>query len=165
MTGRDISEQTLALSAWRCTSSPHEAAPGFAIGELVGLLNDGLTAVLAFDLEGQPTTTLASTMADLRGEHIGRRVAALFEGGDPAKAVVIGVMRDAATHVKAAGERVEVSADGEQFVLRARSRLVLRCGDASITLTRDGKIVVQGECVVHRARGAVRIKGAVVEIN
>lgn len=44
-------------------------------------------------------------------------------------------------------------------------RVVLQCGEASITLRRNGKIVIQGATVETRARGAHRIKAGSVDIN
>ena len=41
----------------------------------------------------------------------------------------------------------------------------MRCGEASITLTRAGKVLIRGAYVLSRSSGANRIKGAAVEIN
>jgi hypothetical protein len=56
-------------------------------------------------------------------------------------------------------------ADGERLVLSAEREIELRCGDASIVLTRAGKVLIRGNYVVSRSRGANRIKGAYVDIN
>jgi len=42
---------------------------------------------------------------------------------------------------------------------------VLRCGDASITLTRAGKVVIQGNYILSRSSGYNKIKGAAIDIN
>jgi hypothetical protein len=60
---------------------------------------------------------------------------------------------------------VEVNSDGEQFVIRAKARLVLRCGKASITLTRAGKVLIKGAYVSSRASGVNRVKGGSVQLN
>jgi hypothetical protein len=41
----------------------------------------------------------------------------------------------------------------------------LRCGESSIVLTRAGKVLIKGNYVLSRSRGANRIKGAYVDIN
>jgi len=66
-----------------------------------------------------------------------------------------------------AAESVEVEAvaDGERVLLQAERELVLRCGKASITLTRAGKILIRGAYVSSHADGAQRIRGGTVEIN
>ena len=43
--------------------------------------------------------------------------------------------------------------------------IVLRCGEASITLTRAGKVLIRGTYILTRSSGANRVKGAAVEIN
>jgi uncharacterized protein (DUF2345 family) len=55
--------------------------------------------------------------------------------------------------------------DGESVVIEAREQVVLRCGRASITLTKAGKILIQGEYVSSRSAGVNRIKGGSVQIN
>jgi len=50
-------------------------------------------------------------------------------------------------------------------VLEAEQEVVLRCGDASITLRRDGKVVLRGAYVETRAKGLNRIRGGSVKIN
>jgi uncharacterized protein (DUF2345 family) len=58
-----------------------------------------------------------------------------------------------------------VDADDERLVVTAKRQLVLRCGEASITLTRDGKVLVRGRYVSNRSTGVMRIKGGSVQIN
>jgi hypothetical protein len=60
---------------------------------------------------------------------------------------------------------VEVDADGARLVVTAKEQLVLRCGKASITLTKAGKVLVQGTYVSNRSSGVMRIKGGSVQIN
>ena len=40
-----------------------------------------------------------------------------------------------------------------------------RCGDASITLTRAGKVIIKGNYILSRSSGYNKIKGAAVDIN
>jgi hypothetical protein len=60
---------------------------------------------------------------------------------------------------------IEVQRDGEQLTLTAQREIVLRCGNASITLTRAGKILIQGTYLLSRSSGVNRIKGGSVQIN
>ena len=64
----------------------------------------------------------------------------------------------------AAGE-AEAAADGRRVEINAEQEIVLRCGEASITLTRAGKILIRGEYVLSRSTGVNRIQGGAVEIN
>ena len=49
--------------------------------------------------------------------------------------------------------------------LCADKRISLTCGEASITLTAEGAILIRGAKVVSRSKGLNRIKGASVLIN
>jgi hypothetical protein len=59
----------------------------------------------------------------------------------------------------------ELEIDREKIELRAARQVVLRCGSASITLRRDGKIVLRGTDILSRSTGLNRIKGGAVQIN
>ena len=85
----------------------------------------------------------------------------LFEGGDPHKPVVMGLMHTPS----APAPKPTVEGDGERLVFEAEKEIVLRCGDASITLTRAGKILIKGAYVLSRSSGVNRIQGGAVEIN
>jgi hypothetical protein len=53
----------------------------------------------------------------------------------------------------------------DELVIEARSQLTLRCGDGSITLRGDGKVLIKGKDLVSHARRTNRIKGGAVAIN
>jgi hypothetical protein len=55
--------------------------------------------------------------------------------------------------------------DGKRVELRGEDEIVLRCGEASITLRRNGRIVVRGTHVESSSKGINRIKGGAVQIN
>jgi hypothetical protein len=60
---------------------------------------------------------------------------------------------------------LEVSADGRRLTVTAYSELHLQCGESSITLRRNGKIVIQGQYILSRAKVCNRIKGGSVQLN
>jgi hypothetical protein len=60
---------------------------------------------------------------------------------------------------------IHIQADGRRVAIEAFDELELRCGKASITLRRNGKIVIYGTQVETRSRGLNRIKGGSVKIN
>jgi hypothetical protein len=108
----------------------------------------------------------ARSIVDLQGSQIGKHVLLLFESNENADPIVIGVLREG--NDWPAGEapaQVEVQADGDRMIVSARKRLVLRCGRASITLTEEGKVLIQGTYLSSRSSGVHRIKGGVVHIN
>ena len=52
-----------------------------------------------------------------------------------------------------------------ELVIEAKKNLTLKCGDGSITLRKDGKILIKGKDLVSQARRTNRIKGGSVAIN
>jgi hypothetical protein len=60
---------------------------------------------------------------------------------------------------------LETKVDGRRVVLEAADEIELRCGEASITLRRNGRVVIRGAYVETRSRGVNRIKGGTVQIN
>lgn len=145
------------------------AAPEVSVGDLVALADDGFTALVRF--AGQPGTAAvrARTVLDLHGAHIGQQVVLAFEGGDVSRPIVMGVLRRPGDRPLQAPEdaagQVQVEADGQRLLVNARQELVLQCGKASITLTRAGKVLIQGSYVSSRSTGVNRIKGGSVQLN
>jgi len=138
-----------------------ERIDGVILGQLVAL-GEGGEAVVTF--AGAPAGGFqARTMAELGVGDVGREVALLFEGGNPRRPVVMGRMH--APGVAARQPAPEASADGERIEFSAEKEIVLRCGKASITLTRAGKIILRGAYLLARSSGVNRIQGGSVQIN
>ena len=146
--------------------APHARIDGALVGTLVAFKDDGTVPLVTF--AGQPGSAalVARATLDLHGAHIGRDVVLLFEDGDACRPIVIGCLHDARAEVlpEQPGQ-VEVDVDGQRLVVTAREQLVLRCGKASITLTRAGKVLVHGTYVSNRSSGVLRLKGGSVQIN
>jgi hypothetical protein len=155
------------------TASPN-AAPAVRLGRVVDV-RDGAPLV---DFPGNaagplPARSLVALDPDALRDaaRSGREVALLFDGGDPGRPIIVGVVQSATPALDAVlegtvSEVPEVATvDGRQVVLEGRDEVVLRCGPASITLRRDGRIVLRGAYVETHASGTNRIKGAFVKIN
>ena len=67
--------------------------------------------------------------------------------------------------VSTIAKRLDHEKRPETIKLEAGREIVLECGEASITLQADGRIVVRGGHVESHAEGTNRIKGAQVRIN
>jgi hypothetical protein len=95
----------------------------------------------------------------------------LFEEGDPGRPIVVGLLRDEVPGAMPAAPAaktlppMEVEADGKRVEVEAADELVLRCGQASIVLRRNGRVVIRGTYVETRSKGVNRIKGGSVLIN
>lgn len=139
---------------------------GVVIGELLAMADGGTVPLVRYP--GQPGSTAlrARTAVDLHGAHIGAPLVLMFEQGEALRPVVLGVLRErTGWPLPDAPAQVEVDADGQRMVLSAREQLVLRCGKASITLTKAGKVLVEGTYVLSRSSGVNRIKGGSVQLN
>jgi hypothetical protein len=131
-----------------------------------------------FDLEDQPLVVgvpnlpheivAARTTVPLLRSQIGSTVVLVFEHGDPRRPIVVGVLlerRPILVDPAPGPSLVSKQADDDRLVMSAEREIVLRCGDASITLTRAGKVIIKGTYVVSRSSGYNKIKGAAVDIN
>ena len=104
----------------------------------------------------------------------------VFDGADLLKPIVVGLLvDDDGTEASPPIHSLEVAesasapavaeatarVDGKRVHLTASDEIVLECGEASITLRRNGRVVIRGAYVETRARGTNRIKGGNVRIN
>ncbi len=87
----------------------------------------------------------------------------LFEENDPLRPIVLDILPQAADPAPLKAD--EVLLDGKRITLDAEDEVVIRCGKGSITLRKDGKIVINGTHIVSRSAGPHKIKGASVNIN
>lgn len=146
------------------TPTPPARIDGVLTGVLIGFKESGATPLVIFP--GQQTAAVpARTTVDLHGAHIGRPVVLMFDGGDPLRPIVMGCIRGEGTALSEQPGQVEVDVDGERMLVTAKEQLVLRCGKASITLTKAGKVLIQGAYVSSRSTGVNRIKGGSVQLN
>lgn len=53
----------------------------------------------------------------------------------------------------------------DEVLIEANKSLTLQCGEGSITLRGDGKVLIKGKELVSRAEGINRVKGGAVAIN
>ena len=63
------------------------------------------------------------------------------------------------------GSKLEAKVDGKKIIIEGEDEIVLVCGRASITLRRNGKVVVRGTYVETHSTGCNRVKGSSVKIN
>lgn len=147
-------------------SRPTPAPGGAVTGTLIGFNVEACTPLVLFPGQIGSAAVPATSIADVHGAHIGRQVVLMLENGDPRRPIIMGLLRTSrAWPLREQPGQVEVDADGERLIVSAKDQLVLRCGKASITLTKAGKILVQGAYVSNRSSGVMRIKGGSVQIN
>lgn len=64
-----------------------------------------------------------------------------------------------------AGDVAHCAASPSTLLLEATEELTLRVGDGSITIRKDGKILIKGTDLVSSAKRMNRVKGGAVAIN
>lgn len=137
-------------------------------GRLVGHNEQGRLLV---DFAGNPFGPLrARTTVVLAPDELRRAVEEqcavllLFEEGDPGRPIVVGLLHDVGSTAPPPVP-VEIEADGQRVEVEAADELVLRCGQASLVLRRNGRVIIRGTYVETRSKGVNRIKGGSVLIN
>lgn len=147
------------------TVHTHTPAATRLDGVVIGVLLDvpeASSPVVAFPGCPSETGIAATTTTVLAREDIGTQVALMFVGGDPSRPLVIGRIQ----RLPEARQAPAVAhIDGEHLEFSAEREIVLRCGKASITLTREGKVLIKGAYLSSRSSGVNRIKGGSVQIN
>ncbi len=169
---------------------PQEAptsSPSIAPGEII------IGAVVGIDAQGQPLVDYpenpsgrplaAMSTVSITAVHVGRNVALLFAKGDPQSPVIMGLIHsplhdlivayDAKTSEPSAGDHPaptplkvdDITVDGKRVVLEGQEEVVIKCGEASITLTKAGKILIRGTYLLNRSSGVNRIMGGSVQVN
>ena len=107
----------------------------------------------------------AISTVPLHRDDIGREAILLFEDGDPLRPLLVGIVQSSAAAGTGRPEPVDATLDGRKITLTAREEITLQCGDASITLTRAGKVLIRGSYLLSRSTGPNRIKGGSVQLN
>ena len=153
---------------------------GSKMGWIVGTDEAGMLLV-DFDgnREGRPLaarrTVALEPEALQRAITSRQRAVLLFENGDPLLPLVVGLdLTPSATPLLDAvlaqptpteEQPLEAHVDGKRVVIDGQDEIVLRCGQASITLRRNGRVVIKGTQIESHASGTHRIKGGSVQIN
>lgn len=98
----------------------------------------------------------------------------VFENGDRTRPLIVGFIEPLAPQAPEPPREVqrpeampfvEADVDGRRVRVTAQDEIVLQCGSASITLRRNGRVVIRGTYVETHSEGTNRIKGGQVQIN
>ena len=124
-----------------------------SVGRIVSIERNGDVMVDFPGNELGPTRARVATSETLNGR--GEEVVLVFEDGDQARPLVVGVLQDEQRR----------TAPKRALVFEAAEEITISCGKSSITLRRDGRVVIKGTELVSRASRTNKIKGAAVQIN
>jgi hypothetical protein len=149
---------------------------GVRVGKVVSVDEEGRVFVDFAGNGGEPRaarfTGSTDTQTLRRAAADGREALLVFEHGDPGLPIIVDVMHslldeitDRPDPILEGGKPEDVVVDGKRIVYDAKEEIVLRCGKASLTLTRAGKVLIRGAYLLSRSSGVNRIKGGSVQIN
>ena len=163
-------------SLLRVPSARTRAAGAAAVLGRIVAVDDG--GVVSVEIPGAPGARAArlavplSRDALLTARETRASAVLVFENGDPALPIIVGLVQalsEPADVVRSDNSRVpqliEADVDGKRVRITAQDEIVLECGSASITLRRNGRVVVRGTYVESYSDGTNRIKGGQVRIN
>lgn len=141
------------------------AVPACLVGVAVGHDNN---SNLLVDFTENPHDAAIPSRAtvDVSGVQPGDEVTLIFDRGQTDAPIVVGILSQPRLPLRQVSTNaLQATLDDERLELTADREIVLRCGKASITLTKAGKILIRGAYVLTRSSGTNRVKGATVEIN
>ncbi len=163
------------------------------IGVISALDSQGLPLV-DFDGNPSSKPIKALSTVSINKNHLSRQVALLFSNGNLEQPVIMGLIhnpldemlenfelipadtaenspfpenRDKTRNpaeVKRDNEN-RVYVDGERISIEGAEEVTFKCGKASITLTKSGKILIRGTYLLNRSSGVNRILGGSVQVN
>lgn len=156
---------------------PPTRVDGVAIGTVMDVHPDGSLSIHCPAVAGDSPLTARATVPIARDD-IGAEVAVMFVGGAVDQPLVMGLILDGSqaeetaeipvlTQAGATRTQVQID-DGEPQdfqLIEGREMVVLKCGRASITLTKEGKVLIRGAYISSRSSGVNRIKGGSVHLN
>lgn len=139
-------------------------------GTVAAIQADGVIWVLVSKDPRKPIQ--ARTLVDIDLAAIGHDVLLSFDDKNDDRPIILGLIQD---RCKKEADLTELDLhrnqvdtyylDKERVEIEAKKEIVMRCGDCSVTLRKDGKIIIKGVHVISRAKGANKMRGAAVTIN
>jgi hypothetical protein len=167
--------QTAATKLTDLNELQSHDAIGFRVGQIVRITKEGRAVVDYPDNTAGPVET--RSVVDSQSKHHKSSeesipVLLAFERGDPTLPIIVGIIHDT-LYPKFPSQEIalpiqrprDAILDGKKIVFDAKEEIVLRCGKSSVTLKKDGKVVVKGTQIISRASAINNIKGASVRIN
>jgi len=92
--------------------------------------------------------------------HLGAKVLLAFDGGDPTRPIILGILYDRA---QTDGRTIHLKAS--RIILEAQDELLLTCGESAFEAHRNGRVDLKGRDVVSKATRTNKVRGCTVLIN
>ncbi len=149
-------------------SGREDVARNARLGRIVSLDDEGVVMVWVHGEPGPVRARLAVTVSPdqiKRAIELAQPILMLMEDGDANRPIIVGFVEGKVTQQPVPATVVEADVDGKRVRVVAQDEIVLECGNASITLRRNGRVVIRGTYVETHSEGTNRIKGGQVRIN
>lgn len=155
------------------SSDANQAAGSAQIGTIAAVNAEGILVDFPGAARGPTPARLAVALSAERIQAAlasRQPVVLVFENGDRTQPLIVGLIEalplPAATNdTPAESPIIEADVDGKRVRVTAQDEIVLQCGAASVTLRRNGRVVIRGTYVETHSDGTNRIKGGQVQIN
>lgn len=148
-----------------------------SVGQIEYISNEGV-AYVDFPGNSSGAVRARSLIADrsveprLREGEEKPKVLLMFENANPNRPIIVGFINDKVLRENESDPNLDSSQslkqlyfEGERLIFDARQEVMIRCGKSSISLQRDGKIVIKGATINSRASKLLKLKGSMVTIN
>ena len=165
--------------------SSQQILPGEIIIGLLISVDQENRPLVDFAENSTSAPLIALSTVEIHKKHIGRQVALLFAKGDPKSPVIMGLIHSPLdvilenhqhneplqdekapdTTLPASSSKNELKIDGKKVVIEAKEEIEFKCGESSIVLTKEGKILIRGKYLLSRSSGVNRILGGSVQVN
>jgi hypothetical protein len=149
---------------------------GIRVGKIVSIDEGGVIFVDWVDNQQGSVAARFTNSVDIESlrfaEKNKRDVLLAFENNDSKLPIIVNLIFSTIDNiVELENDHIEVDkpedifVDGKRMIFDAKEEIVLRCGKASITLTKAGKVLIRGAYLLSRSSGVNKIKGGSVQIN
>jgi hypothetical protein len=149
------------------TTGREELVQAARIGRITSVDDQGIVTVWMPGLGPmQARLAVPATLDQIKNAISAQQsVLLLIEDRAPERPIIIGFVQDRVSPETSPPQVVEADVDGKRVRLIGKDEVVLECGSASITLRRNGRVVIKGAYVETHSDGTNRIKGGQVRIN
>ena len=149
---------------------------GIRVGKIVNIDERGQVFVDYDDNQHGPIVARFTRSVDIeslryaKNNHV--EVLLAFENSDSKLPIIVDMISSLIDNIADADNAPieiekpdDIFVDGKRVIFDAKEEIVLRCGKASITLTKAGKVIIRGAYLLNRSSGVNKIKGGSVQIN
>ena len=162
--------------------SPDKSIEGVRVGKIVRIDGDGriLVDYPQNSMGAMPArfTRAMDIESLIAAKNEGLQVLLVFEDNRPDRPIIVDVLSSLMDGIYGSESRSkqedlvldvdetqDITLNGKKIIFTGQEEIVLKCGKASITMTKAGKILIRGAYLLNRSSGVNKIKGGSVQIN